>query len=182
MTVFLYPCQVTLNTVRSRSADTSAGGDHKYLPPASEGWGKYCFHRCVSVHKGTRVPQSQVLSLVSGPRTFPVPGSFPCFWSRSFPGGTPVPAGDTPERIGVSPAGTGVPLGCHWGTPWLGLGYLPPTQLGLGNLTPQERTAILSSLSEPQGSEKVHFNCYLKNLQMKPNVHRPRSWHNTATG
>ena len=35
------------------------------LPPASEGWGRYCFHRCLSVH--TRVggvPQSQVLSQV----------------------------------------------------------------------------------------------------------------------
>ena len=85
-----------------------------WLPPASEGWGRYYFHRCLSVHRsGTPVPgsfpglwslvlsqgvpRSQVLSLVPGPP-----------WS--FPGGTPIPAvGGTPEMIGYPLAGTGVP-------------------------------------------------------------------------
>ena len=59
-----------------------------FLPPVSEGWGRYCFHRCLSVHMGrgypspsifTRSlvpdslrgePQSQVLSKVAGPGSF----------------------------------------------------------------------------------------------------------------
>ena len=49
-----------------------------------------------------RVPQSQVLSLVSGP--------------RSFLGGTPVQARGTTERIGVPPVGRVHPT-WDWGTP-----------------------------------------------------------------
>ena len=47
-----------------------------FLPPASEGWGRYCFHRCVSVHWR---------------RGSPVPGSFPGLWSQILSAGTVVP-------------------------------------------------------------------------------------------
>ena len=79
------------------------------LTPASEGWGRYCFHRCLSTHGrwgrgggtpvlgsfpnsapkpflgGGRVLESQVLSLIwyqvlSGDT--PVPGSFLSLWSQ----------------------------------------------------------------------------------------------------
>ena len=62
------------------------------LPPASEGWGRYCFHRCLSVHIGG-YPSIRFfpLSLVPGP-----------FWW-----GTPVPA-----RGNLAPY-----PGWDWGTP-----------------------------------------------------------------
>ena len=41
-----------------------------FLPPASEGWGRWCFHRCLSVHLG------------GGGGVTPVPGSFPGLWSQ----------------------------------------------------------------------------------------------------
>ena len=44
------------------------------LPPASEGWGKYCFHRCVSVHRG---------------KDTPVPGSFQGQCDQVLSGGYP---------------------------------------------------------------------------------------------
>ena len=70
------------------------------LPPASEGWGRYCFHRCVSVCQ-QGVPHglwSQVPSLISGPRSFPggggvcqsCHGSCPKLYHRSCLAGTPV--------------------------------------------------------------------------------------------
>ena len=80
------------------------------LPTASEGWGKYCFHRCL-------------LSTPGGGGT-PVPGSFPgpFGWGGGYPspgqgvlqsqqGGSPVIAGRVPQiplplsqdRTGLSP-------------------------------------------------------------------------------
>ena len=39
------------------------------LPAASEGWGRYCFHRCLSVHGGypSLSPRFSLRSLVPGP-------------------------------------------------------------------------------------------------------------------
>ena len=75
--------------------------------------GKVLFSVCSPL--GVEVPQSQVLSLVSGP--------------RFFPGGTPY--WGTPR-----PGHNGVPC------PWPGLGYPPPPPSGLGYLHPgQDRTA-----------------------------------------
>ena len=39
--------------------------DNTLLPPASEGWGRYCFHRCVSVHR--EGGEGHPCSLVPGP-------------------------------------------------------------------------------------------------------------------
>ena len=96
-----------------------------FLPPASEGWGRQCFHRYLSVHT-QGLPQSQVLSLVSGP--------------RSFPGSTPVLAGWVPldchtpsqDRTGVLPQ-----LGQDWGTPLARTGQGYPTPSGPKWCTPQ---------------------------------------------
>ena len=65
---------------------------HLYLlPPASEGWGKYCFHRCLSTPPGGG--DTPVLSQVTGPMSFlggtPVPGSFPGHWSQVLSTGVP---------------------------------------------------------------------------------------------
>ena len=30
----------------------------RFLPPASEGWGRYCFRRCLSVHRGAVTPST----------------------------------------------------------------------------------------------------------------------------
>ena len=70
------------------------------LPPASEGWGKYCFHRCLSVHTegGT-----------------PVPGSFLGLWSQVLSGATLVLAG-------------GYPSPGRGDTPVLAEGFLSPGQ------------------------------------------------------
>ena len=70
----------------------------KLLPPA------FRFHRCLIVQF-----RFQVLSLISGP--------------RSFPGGTPVPAMGYPSPAGegyTSPSRRSILVG---GTPCLGLGY-----------------------------------------------------------
>ena len=82
---------------------------------------------CPFTGGGGGVPQSHVLSLVSGPRSFlrghPSPRFFLLslvpgpFWGRGYP----VPMGDT-----------------QWAVPWLGLGY-PPPQLGLGYPPPPQR-------------------------------------------
>ena len=74
------------------------------LPPASKGWGRYCFHRCLSKPGGgTPLPGffpghwSQVLS---GGTT--VLGSFPGYWSQVLSGGYP---------------NMGYPPSQNWGTP-----------------------------------------------------------------
>ena len=108
-----------------------------FLSPASEGLGRDCYYRCLSVHRGGRrggIVQSQALSQVSGPMSIsggtPVPGSFPGLWCQVLCGGTPLKGyplantglGYSPEN-GVTPppppAGTGYPL------PLLALGYHP---------------------------------------------------------
>ena len=62
-------CKLEYTPVR---ATTPSKHEMHSLPPASEGWGRYCFHRCVSVHTGGGgVPQAQVFSQVTGPRSFP---------------------------------------------------------------------------------------------------------------
>ena len=91
-----------------------------YLPPSSEGWGRYCFHRCLSVHTwvwGYPCLWSQVPSQPLVPRPFlvtPVPGSFPDLSSRSFLGG-----GSTPVPGSFSDLWSLVP-GPFWGTPVAG--------------------------------------------------------------
>ena len=90
--------------------------DTFFLPSASKGWGRYCFHRCLSVHTPRRVPQSQVLSHASGPKSFLGQGTPVLSW----PGVTPVPAG------GGVPQGRGTP---------------PPARTGLGYPSLWDRTA-----------------------------------------
>ena len=114
---------------------------------ASEGWGRYCFHRCVHTRVGAS--QSLVPYQVCGPRSFvgctPIPGSFPGLWSQVISGVTPVLAGGTPvlgypqpDRTGVPPSQDKVTPNWEWGSPQLGIGYHPGWHWG----TPlQDRTA-----------------------------------------
>ena len=87
------------------------------LPLASEGCGRYCFYRCVSVHTWGGVPQSKVLFQVTNPRSFlegtPVPGSFSGHWSQVL------------SQVYPNPGQEGTPQ-VRWGTPWPGLRYPPP--------------------------------------------------------
>ena len=72
--------------------------------PHPKGGGRLCFHRCVSVHGGGGGPQSQVLSQVTGLRSFlgyPSPG-------RGYP----------------SPGQGDIPV---QGTPWPGQDRVPPS-------------------------------------------------------
>ena len=95
------------------------------LPPASEGWGKYWFHRCLSVHKG-EYPRPRFFPRLLVPGPFPgegtpvpdgdtpVPGSFPGSWSQVlFQGRVPQ------FQLGVPQfqPGIGYSLGQDWGTP-----------------------------------------------------------------
>ena len=64
-----------------------------FLPPASEGWGKIIFPVCLSVHT-QGVPQIQVLSQVSG--------------SKSFSGGTPDLVGGGVPQVRGTPARTSI--------------------------------------------------------------------------
>ena len=88
------------------------------LPPGSEGWGRYCFHRYLSVHTrggGGRVSPSPSHNTSTGPMSFP--GGYPTDWSSQVPSGGaypsprsllgyPVPRDGVPPstRDGVSPA------------------------------------------------------------------------------
>ena len=69
------------------------------------------------------VPQSQVLSQVSVPRSFlggtPVPGSFPGLWFQVLSGGTPVPPSSDWGIPQLEVPQTGVPPwpGQDWDTP-----------------------------------------------------------------
>ena len=111
------------------------------LPPASEGWGRSCFHWCLSFHRGDYssprfFPRSLVLCPFQGGT--PVPGSFhglcsqvlsrgvPQFWPR----GTSVLGQDW--GLGYPQLGLGYPQPWQdWGTPWARTG-VPPGRTGLG--------------------------------------------------
>ena len=49
------------------------------------GWGRYCFHRCLSVHTGG--------TLISGCRPLPNLWSLPSLWSHGLSRGYPSPKG-----------------------------------------------------------------------------------------
>ena len=88
-----------------------------FLPPASEGWGRYCFHRCLSLNKGkgyhcSLVPGlwSQVLSrrrrrgtsgfwshVLSGVRGQPIGLGYPSLYSDQNRG-TRTRKGCPPDR------------------------------------------------------------------------------------
>ena len=72
-----------------------------FLPPASEVWGRCCFHRCLSVHR--MVPQSQVLSQVTGPRSFPGGTPVLAWRAKSWLRGCPSPGGGTRTWVHPSP-------------------------------------------------------------------------------
>ena len=125
-----------------------------FLPSACEGWGRYCFHRCLSVHNW--VPQSQVLSQVIGPRSFPGGYPSPRFFPRSL-----VPG----PFQGIPSPGWGVPQSCQgvtqrWGTLSRSGWGTPPAIIGLGYPADQVRMGILlarSGLGTTQpGQDGVH--------------------------
>ena len=126
----------------------------RFVPPASELWGKVIYSVCLSVHTGGggEVCQFQVLSQMSDPRCFPqgypsfsshalsagVPQKLvPCpFWGRGYPnpgmGGPPVPPRGYPSsECGVSCPGVPPQPGQDWGTPSVGT-EVPPARTGLG--------------------------------------------------
>ena len=112
---------------------------------------------CLCPHWG--IPQLQVFSQVSGPRSFlgstPVQGSFSGLWSQSLSrwGGTQAQLGRVPQfwlgggtpsqdRTGVHPCqdwGTSPWPGLDQSTPWRGLGYSPS---GTGVPHPLARTGL----------------------------------------
>ena len=111
-----------------------------FLPPASEGWGRYCFHRCLSVQT-EGCPRFFPRSLVSGPLRGVPNASWgegvPQFWlgvPQSWPGGT--------QDRGIPQPGQ------HWGNPRTALGYpLPSWDSGTplaGTGVPQARTGVPS--------------------------------------
>ena len=124
------------------------------LPAASEGWGKVIFSVWLSVHTrgggGGGVPQSQVLSQVSGPRSFP--GGYPC----PGQGVPPVLSGvHPPARTEVSPPP-------------------PPARTEVTRSRDRLRCGRCASCGFPQGDFLVLFvfNSYLAStvkLQIKRN-------------
>ena len=42
----------------------------QYLPPASKGWERYCFHRCLSAHRGAGLPHLHPIMLPLVPCPF----------------------------------------------------------------------------------------------------------------
>ena len=64
-------CQDALHQLHIHN--TGVANKQKLLPPSSQGWRRYCFPRCVSVHRGKGVP------LLTGPWSL-VPGPFPGEW------------------------------------------------------------------------------------------------------
>ena len=115
------------------------------LPPAFEGWGRYCFHRCVAVHA-----KWSTWSLVIGP--FPASGPmvswgypsarfFPGLWSQvlsqryPIPRGAAVPVGYPSLRQGEGTAvpGRGV-LVTGRGVPQFPAGYPCPGVASLPGL------------------------------------------------
>ena len=100
-----------------------------FLPPASEGWGRYYFHRCLSIHTCGGYPSPRIFQSL-------VPGPFQG-------GGTPVLAkgrGYFLPQLGQD-RDTPQP-GQDWGTPLgrTGLGHLPPARTWLGYLPSQDIT------------------------------------------
>ena len=77
----------------------------RYISAASEGLGRYCFHRCLSVHMGENPKLwSQVLSGWRGETQSLVPGPFPPSGPRSILGGYPRQDWGTPlARTGLPP-------------------------------------------------------------------------------
>ena len=84
------------NTNGPQGSDTERNST--LLPPASEGWGRYCFHRCVSVHTGGNPYPSH--NTPTGPMSSPT--NLGQDWMGSHPGLDGVPP--VWDRIG-------------WGTP-----------------------------------------------------------------
>ena len=112
-----------------------------FLPPASKGRGKDYFYRCLSVHtRGYPSPRLFPKSLVTCP-----------FWRvpQSWPGGTPVPARGTRDRVpapqpeqdlGTTLARTGL-----W-YPLAGTGYpSPQDRTAEQTLTMQQVVCLLHS-------------------------------------
>ena len=126
---------------------------------ASEGWGRYCFHTCLSVHTW------------GGGGGYPFTGSFPGHWSqvlsgrypsrrfspRSFLGGTPVLVGRGGNMNRFSPA----PSRSGWGlgTPRPVQDAIPPVQVRMGVPPPP-----------PQGQNSRASICYAA-CGMPPWVH-----------
>ena len=112
------------------------------LPPASKGWGRYCFHRCVSVHRGCPSPRW---------------GGLP----QSWPGGTGVPL--QPGQDWIPPARTGVPPwpGQDWGTPQPGQGYPLPQDRTVEWALPMRWAVYL--LHSHRRTFLFHFN-FLKKI------------------
>ena len=112
-----------------------------WLPPTSEGWVRYCFHRCVSVYtqKGYPSPRFFPRSLVPGPSQGGtlVPGSFPGHWSQVLSGGTPALAG----------------------------GYLSPSQ-GMGYPSVQKEVRLFLKNSLP-GERRMFYILSSSNLNLK---------------
>ena len=106
------------------------------LPPASEGWGRYSFHRCLSVcSHPAGVCQYQVLSQVSSIKSFHGGGG-----RNSSPGqrGNPSPV----QAMGVLQDRGTLKPGQNLGNPTrTGLGY-PPDRTGLGYPLGQDRTGV----------------------------------------
>ena len=114
-----------------------------FLPPASEGWGRYCFHGCLSINSvGGEVP------LASGSRSFLervtwplVPGEEPLGESRgAFLGGRGTPWPLVPGGIDLPPAST-VPLMHQRGTPYTPWPPPPASTEGYHHPPPDKRTS-----------------------------------------
>ena len=92
--------------------------------------GKVLFSQvCVCPHLGEGVPQSQILSQVTGPRSFLGGGSTPVL-ARGY-------------SVLAGGGGVGYPsMGSGWGTPQSGQDGVPPSQVRKGHPpSPQDRTA-----------------------------------------
>ena len=103
----------------------------QFLPPASEGCGRYCFHRCLSVHT-QRYPRSRFFSKSL------VPGSFGGGVSQSWSGGYPSPSQEVPQDRGTPLARTGL----GYLPARTGLGPPPPFRTGLGYPGQDSRASI----------------------------------------
>ena len=98
-----------------------------FLPPASKGWGRYCFHRCLSVHTQGGVPHLHPIILPLVPCPF---WGYPSIWSQvpSLGGG-----GYLSPRWGIPQSQVGGTLGYP-------LARTPPSLERMG-YPPLDRTA-----------------------------------------